>query len=143
MLITQMTISSHCQSAAIFVPQPAAYRGDVHARFNASCCKEVPQVVMGDPAQHELSTCGINGFLTLANLHDRRVRPLFIFPLGPNALKEPPHIRDHRDTADLPVLGASHRITADNNLSFCEVTIPSVDARSLAFAAPTVCKELR
>jgi hypothetical protein len=58
-------------------------------------------------------------------------RPSLIVPFGANALKESPNIRNHQNTANLTVLGAGHRITADNNFSLYEVTVSSLDARRL------------
>jgi hypothetical protein len=65
-----MAIDPHCQRPTVTVPKPTADRGDVHARLNAGCGKEVPKIVMGKLGKFEVSTRGRQAFLGAAGFKD-------------------------------------------------------------------------
>ena len=48
MLVAQMAVNLHRQCTAVTVAQPAGDGEDAHAGFNAACCEQLAQVVMGD-----------------------------------------------------------------------------------------------
>jgi hypothetical protein len=46
MLIPQMPVDAHRESAAVSMTKPSAYSREVHAAFNADGCEKVTQAVM-------------------------------------------------------------------------------------------------
>ncbi len=54
-LLAQMTENFHRQSAAVFMAQPPADGGNIHARLDAGCGEKVPEVVMGEMRKVELA----------------------------------------------------------------------------------------
>lgn len=45
-LLTEMTVDTHCKRSAVFVTQPTTDRWNVDARFDACSGKEMPEVMM-------------------------------------------------------------------------------------------------
>src|SRR5258708_3085729 len=100
------------------------------------------QVMMGDSDQIELMAGGINGLLTFTNLHDRCIHPLFLLAFRTYALKDSPHIRNHRNPSDFPIFSSGGGIAMNRDLPFLEVTVVPVHACRLALAATAICKKL-
>ena len=48
MMIAEVAVGFHCQSAAVLVAEPSADGGDINARFNATSSKQVAKIVVGD-----------------------------------------------------------------------------------------------
>ena len=46
MFVAQVAVDPHRKGAAVLVPEPTGDGGDIHAAFNASSGKQVPQIVV-------------------------------------------------------------------------------------------------
>src|SRR5437588_5257632 len=67
MLASQVSIRFHCQRAPVLVSEPAGNGWNVHGGFNASRCKQMPQVVMGDAICSDLLARSIERLLAFPN----------------------------------------------------------------------------
>ena len=69
MLIAQMAINFHRQSAAVFVTEPARNRWHINAAFNAPRGKQVAQVMVGKTSDPQLLAGSIDCALAFMNKH--------------------------------------------------------------------------
>ena len=54
MLVAKVPVGFHGQGPAVFVPEPSGNRWDVHARFNAPGCEQMPEVMVGETRNSNL-----------------------------------------------------------------------------------------
>ena len=77
MAVAQMPIDLHRQGAAILVAEPAAYRRDVHAGFNATGRKQMSQVVMRKTRNVQFLASRVYRALTFVDEHHRLAQKFF------------------------------------------------------------------
>src|SRR5206468_3077196 len=53
-LASQVPISFHGTRAAVFVPNPPRNGRNIHARLDAPCCEQMPQIMMCDAIHSDL-----------------------------------------------------------------------------------------
>ena len=140
MLVAKVAISLHRQRTTVFMSKPARNRWNVHARFNATCGEQVPQIVMGKSSDTEQPARPVDR--ALAFMDARYGVGCEILALTLNPFQQAPHIGNQRDAADFPILCASSRVAQDREFTFLEVTVSTVNAGSFPFAASAICQEL-
>src|SRR5437762_11704664 len=142
MLVSQMSVCLHRQNTAVFVSEPFRHGGNVHARFDAPSCEQMSQIVVRQMMKAELLAGACQRPLEFANAENRRFQKLLLAPRFLEAFQQLPHLGDHGNTADFPILGASLGIATNNNLVLGKVAIPSKDASRFFQAWPGVSEEL-
>src|SRR5260370_21125379 len=69
-LVAEMAIGFHRQRSPVLMAEPARHRWNVHARFNAACGEQVPQVMVREPGNSHLLASTRQGLLAFADLQD-------------------------------------------------------------------------
>ena len=135
-----MPVGFHRECAAVLVTEPAGDCRDVHARFNAAGCEQMPQIVVGETNSPQLFASRIYRALTFVNTHDKGGREFrsLIF----HSFQQTAHVGNHWNAADFPILSSGRRIAQDRDFTFLEVTVSTVDTGGFAFAAAAVSKKL-
>jgi hypothetical protein len=107
-----MSVNFHRQAAAIDVPQPSAYGGDIDARLNAARGKEMTQIVVRDTLNPDFFARIREGFFTLVDQANRIIRTRIPFTMNFYQLflhgGYDRHMANARRTGGLASLGIVH-----------------------------------
>ena len=105
MLIPQMPINFHRQSAAVLVSKPARNGRNVHAAFNAACRKQMAQIVVGQMSNANFLFRAFHcqfAFGHARNASGRR----FVRAFSTQFFQKLAHFCNHGDSANFTVLRA-------------------------------------
>src|SRR5215831_3283536 len=61
--VAQVAVNAHGQCTAIFLSEPTRDSWNIHAGFDAACCKQMPQIVVRNAIRADLLTCTIERLL--------------------------------------------------------------------------------
>lgn len=65
-----MSVHAHCQRTAVFVAEPAAHSGDIHAGLDAGRGKVVPEIMVCELRIIQTSARGLQALLGAVDLAD-------------------------------------------------------------------------
>src|ERR1035441_5608694 len=143
MLVPQMSVHLHGQSAADFMPEPTTDGGNVDTRFNAPGCKKVAQIVVGDTGHADDLRGPVHRLLAFSHTHHRARRPC-LSTLLLQTFKEFPHLWDYRHLSNFPgtsVFEPSFGMTREHNGATFEVTVRAHHICVSGFPEPAISHE--
>src|SRR2546421_12672322 len=98
--------------------------------------------MVGEASDSQFPAGCVDSTLTLVNTHNRIAQKLLLVSLAFDALQQAAHIRNHRQTANFPILGPGSWVTHDGDFAFLEIAVTSANTRRLPFSAAAVSKKL-